>query len=105
MDCVGICGSDVHYLVHGRIGDFIVEKPMIIGHEASGVVRKCGSKVSNLKVGDRVAIEPGVSCRMCEFCKNGKYNLCPEMAFCATPPFDGNLRRYYAHAADFCFVR
>lgn len=103
MDCVGICGSDVHYLVHGRIGDFIVKAPMIIGHEASGIVRKLGKNVKNLEVGNRVAIEPGVPCRLCEFCKTGKYNLCPEMAFCATPPFDGNLRRFYAHAADFCF--
>ncbi|CAO1409873.1 unnamed protein product [Diamesa serratosioi] len=103
MDCVGICGSDVHYLVHGRIGDFIVKKPMIIGHEASGIVKKLGSKVTTLAVGDRVAIEPGVSCRLCSFCKTGKYNLCPDMKFCATPPYDGNLRRYYAHAADFCF--
>lgn len=103
MDCVGICGSDVHYLVHGRIGDFIVKAPMIIGHEASGIVMKLGKNVKNLEVGNRVAIEPGVPCRLCEFCKTGKYNLCPEMAFCATPPFDGNLRRFYAHAADFCF--
>lgn len=103
MDCVGICGSDVHYLVHGRIGDFICKGPMIIGHEASGVVRKLGKTVTNLAVGDRVAIEPGVSCRLCDFCKSGKYNLCPGMKFCATPPYDGNLRRFYAHAADFCF--
>lgn len=103
IDCVGICGSDVHYLVHGRIGDFVCTGPMVIGHEASGVVCKVGAKVNNLKVGDRVAIEPGVPCRHCEFCKGGNYNLCPEMAFCATPPFDGNLTRYYAHAADFCY--
>jgi L-iditol 2-dehydrogenase len=103
MDCVGICGSDVHYLVHGRIGDFVVNSPMIIGHEASGVVAKVGKNVKNLAVGDRVAIEPGVSCRLCSFCKTGKYNLCPDMKFCATPPYDGNLRRFYAHAADFCF--
>lgn len=103
MDCVGICGSDVHYLVHGRIGDFVVKDKMIIGHEASGIVRKLGNNVKNLQVGDRVAIEPGVSCRLCDFCKTGRYNLCPEMKFCATPPYDGNLRRYYAHAADFCF--
>lgn len=103
MDCVGICGSDVHYLVHGRIADFVVKEPMIIGHEASGIIAKVGSKVKHLVVGDRVAIEPGVPCRICDFCKTGKYNLCPEMAFCATPPFHGNLRRYYAHAADFCF--
>lgn len=55
-----------------------------------------------LTIGDRVAIEPGVSCRMCQFCKIGKYNLCPEMKFCATPPVNGNLTRYYVHAADFC---
>ncbi|XP_037824906.1 sorbitol dehydrogenase-like [Lucilia sericata] len=103
MDCVGICGSDVHYLAHGRIGDFVLTKPMIIGHEAAGVVAKVGAKVKHLKVGDRCAIEPGVPCYICEFCKTGKYNLCPDMKFCATPPYDGNLTRYYKHAADFCF--
>uniref|UniRef100_A0A6B2EK21 Sorbitol dehydrogenase n=1 Tax=Phlebotomus kandelakii TaxID=1109342 RepID=A0A6B2EK21_9DIPT len=103
MDSVGICGSDVHYLVAGRIGDFVVKEPMIIGHEAAGVVAKLGKDVKNLKVGDRVAIEPGVSCRVCQFCKEGRYNLCPDMIFCATPPCHGNLTKYYAHAADFCF--
>jgi L-iditol 2-dehydrogenase len=103
MDSVGICGSDVHYLAKGRIGDFILTKPMVIGHEAAGVVAKVGKNVTNLKVGDRVAIEPGVPCRICDYCKNGRYNLCAEMVFCATPPYDGNLTRYYAHAADFCY--
>lgn len=103
MDSVGICGSDVHYWVNGRIGDFILTKPMIIGHEASGVVAKLGKTVKNLQVGDRVAIEPGVPCRICDHCKQGRYNLCADMVFCATPPYDGNLTRYYAHAADFCF--
>jgi len=103
MDSVGICGSDVHYLAHGRIGDFVLTKPMIIGHESAGVVAKLGKKVTTLKVGDRVAIEPGVPCRKCDHCKQGKYNLCPGMVFCATPPYDGNLTRYYKHAADFCF--
>ncbi|CAK9824917.1 Sorbitol dehydrogenase [Anthophora retusa] len=103
MGCVGICGSDVHYLVNGRIGDFVVRKPMIIGHESSGVVVKLGQNVKNLKVGDRVAIEPGVSCRTCKFCKEGRYNLCKDMVFCATPPVHGSLRRFYKHAADFCF--
>ncbi|XP_053969351.1 sorbitol dehydrogenase-like [Anastrepha ludens] len=103
MDSVGICGSDVHYLVHGRIGDFVLNKPMIIGHEASGIVAKVGSKVKHLAVGDRVACEPGVPCRYCDHCKNGQYNLCPDMVFCATPPYDGNLTRYYKHAADFCY--
>ncbi|XP_041675355.1 uncharacterized protein LOC108116215 isoform X3 [Drosophila eugracilis] len=103
MDSVGICGSDVHYLVHGRIGDFVLTKPMVIGHESAGVVTKLGKKVTNLKIGDRVAIEPGVPCRYCDHCKQGRYNLCPGMVFCATPPYDGNLTRYYKHPADFCF--
>lgn len=103
MDSVGICGSDVHYLANGRIADFIVEEPMIIGHEASGVVVRVGKTVDNLKVGDRVAIEPGVCCRLCDYCKIGRYNLCPKIQFCATPPVNGNLTRFYAHSADFCF--
>lgn len=61
--------------------------------------------MKTLKVGDRVAIEPGVPCRICDLCKNGRYNLCAEMVFCATPPYDGNLTRYYAHAADFCIIK
>merc|ERR1712210_423903 len=95
MDSVGICGSDVHYWTHGAIGDFIVKAPMVLGHEAAGVVAKLGSSVSNLKVGDRVAIEPGVPCGGCDFCKTGVYNLCPDMQFCAIPPVHGNLARYY----------
>ncbi|KAH8399177.1 hypothetical protein KR215_003723 [Drosophila sulfurigaster] len=103
MDSVGICGSDVHYLTHGRIGHFVLTKPMIIGHESAGVVAKVGSKVKHLAVGDRVAIEPGVPCSKCELCKQGKYNLCADMVFCATPPYDGNLTRYYKQAANFCY--
>jgi len=103
MAQVGICGSDVHYLVNGRIGDFIVKAPMIIGHEAAGIVDKVGKNVTHLKPGDRVAVEPGVPCRRCEHCKTGKYNLCPDIIFCATPPCHGNLCRYYTHDAAFCY--
>lgn len=103
MGSVGICGSDVHYLTKGRIGDFIVKDPMVLGHEAAGTVHKCGPGVTHLKPGDRVAIEPGVPCRMCDHCKGGRYNLCEKVFFCATPPDHGNLQRYYKHAADFCF--
>jgi len=103
MQEVGICGSDVHYWTHGRIGDFIVNAPMILGHEASGVVSKVGEGVTTLKKGDRVAVEPGVPCRMCNYCKTGRYNLCLDMKFCATPPYDGNLCRFYVHDADFCY--
>ncbi|XP_075210446.1 sorbitol dehydrogenase-like [Lycorma delicatula] len=103
MGCVGICGSDVHYYTEGHCGDYVVKEPMIIGHEASGTVCKIGSKVTHLKPGDRVAIEPGVPCGSCNFCRTGRYNLCSDILFCATPPVHGNLRQYYCHSADFCF--
>ncbi|WWD02656.1 chlorophyll synthesis pathway protein BchC [Kwoniella europaea PYCC6329] len=100
----GICGSDVHYLLHGRIGDFVLEQPMCLGHESSGVVVKLGPGVKNdgrIKVGERVAMEPGVSCRTCTECKSGMYELCPHMAFAATPPTQfGTLCRYYVLPAD-----
>lgn len=99
----GICGSDVHYWVEGRIGHFIVESPMVLGHESAGIVHSVGDKVKTLKVGDRVAMEPGVPCRRCVRCKEGKYNLCPDMAFAATPPYDGTLARYYTLPEDYCF--
>ncbi|XP_053317811.1 sorbitol dehydrogenase [Spea bombifrons] len=103
MHSVGICGSDVHYWQHGRIGDFIVKKPMVLGHEASGTVVKIGASVTHLKPGDRVAIEPGVPRETDEFCKTGRYNLSPTIFFCATPPDDGNLCRYYTHNSNFCY--
>nr|XP_020488167.1 sorbitol dehydrogenase [Labrus bergylta] len=103
MHSVGICGSDVHYWQNGRIGDFVLKKPMILGHEASGRVVKVGAAVKHLKVGDRVAVEPGVPRDMDEFFKNGRYNLSPTIFFCATPPDDGNLCRYYTHSANFCY--
>jgi len=99
----GICGSDVHYWQHGRIGPFLVEAPMVLGHESSGIVAKVGSGVTSLKIGDRVALEPGIPCRRCERCREGKYNLCPKMAFAATPPYDGTLARYYCMPEDFCY--
>ncbi|KAM3624791.1 uncharacterized protein V6R79_001656 [Siganus canaliculatus] len=103
MHSVGICGSDVHYWQNGRIGDFVVKKPMVLGHEASGRVVKVGSAVKHLQVGDRVAIEPGAPREMDEFFKSGRYNLSPTIYFCATPPDDGNLCRYYKHSANFCY--
>lgn len=103
MHSVGICGSDVHYWQHGRIGDFVLKKPMVLGHEAAGRVVKVGSAVKHLKVGDRVAIEPGVPRETDEFLKCGRYNLSPSIFFCATPPDDGNLCRYYKHSANFCY--
>ena len=81
----------------------MVKDPMVIGHESSGVVTAVGDGVTSLKVGDRVCMEPGVPCRRCSRCKEGKYNLCPDMAFAATPPIDGTLAKYYVLPEDFCY--
>src|SRR5450432_2023842 len=91
VNYTGICGSDVHYWSSGRIGSFVLTSPMILGHESSGTVITCGSSVHHLKPGDRVAIEPGSPCRHCPDCLGGKYNLCADMKFAATPPYDGTL--------------
>ncbi|MCC6177102.1 MAG: NAD(P)-dependent alcohol dehydrogenase [Chloroflexi bacterium] len=103
MRSVGICGSDVHYWEQGRIGRFVVTGPLVLGHESAGVVAGVGEGVTDLHVGDPVALEPGVPCRRCGYCKSGRYNLCPDMSFFATPPVDGSLARYVTHAADFCY--
>lgn len=103
IDTVGICGSDLHYYGHGKIGDFVVEGDFILGHEAAGEVVKIGSEVKDLQVGDKVALEPGVTCGKCEFCKEGKYNLCADVEFFATPPYHGVLTNYVAHPADMSF--
>ncbi|KAK9895972.1 xylitol dehydrogenase [Cystobasidium minutum MCA 4210] len=99
----GICGSDVHYWKHGKIGDFVVKAPMILGHETAGIVYAVGSNVSHLKKGDRVALEPGQMCRHCEICKEGCYELCKDMVFAATPPYDGTLAGYYKLSSDLCY--
>ena len=100
---VGICGSDVHYFETGAIGDFVVKPPFVLGHEAAGTVIAAGKDVKNLKVGDRVAMEPGKTCGHCEFCRTGRYNLCPDVQFFATPPVDGVFQEYVAYDADMCF--
>lgn len=100
---VGVCGSDLEYYESGKIGEFIVEEPIILGHEVSGQVVKVGTEVEKLQVGDRVALEPGIPCRKCKYCKSGRYNLCPEVEFMATPPYDGAFVEYITHPADFSF--
>lgn len=98
---VGVCGSDVHYYQHGRIGPFVVEHPLILGHELSGRITAVGSKVDPARIGQRVAVEPQRPCRVCAQCKAGRYNLCPDIEFFATPPIDGAFCEYVAIQTDF----
>lgn len=103
LEYVGICGSDMHYYETGAIGHYVVEPPFVLGHEPGGTVVEVGKKVTHLKVGDRVALEPGKTCGHCKFCREGKYNLCPDVVFFATPPVDGVFQEYVAHEAALCF--
>jgi L-iditol 2-dehydrogenase len=91
---VGVCGSDTHYYEHGRIGRFVVEAPLVLGHEAAGEVTDLGPGVTKLAVGQRVSIEPGVPDLTCGQCLAGRYNLCPNMRFFGTPPVDGAFAEY-----------
>ena len=100
---VGICGSDVHYYQHGQIGPFVVEEPMVLGHEAAGVVVEVGDEVTHLKVGDRVCMEPGIPDPNSKPSRLGMYNLDPAVSFWATPPVHGILRPIVVHPANFTF--
>ncbi|KAI0899290.1 GroES-like protein [Annulohypoxylon nitens] len=100
---IGICASDIHYWQHGRIGDLVINNPLVLGHESSGKVVEVGKKVQNVKVGDIVAIEPGDPCRRCVYCHSGGYNLCTDIIFAGTPPGDGTLQKYFIAASDFCY--
>ena len=104
ITAVGVCGSDVHYYEHGRIGDFVVEQPMVLGHESAGRVSAVGSEVTRHRVGDRVALEPGVPCGRCRECRAGRYNLCGDVRFFATPPIDGAFADFVAIHEDFAFA-
>lgn len=103
MRSVGICGSDLEYYRHGRIGDFVVEEPMVLGHEGSGVVEEVGAEVTSLRVGDRVAMEPGIPDPSSRCSRLGLYNLDPAVRFWATPPVHGCLTPSVVHPADFTF--
>ena len=104
VEYVGICGSDVHYFHDGRCGTFVVgEEPFMLGHECAGTIVEVGSEVKNLVAGDRVCVEPGITCGKCEHCKSGEYNLCPDVKFLATPPIQGCNERYLAFPAELCY--
>jgi len=100
---VGICGSDVHYYTHGKIGPFVVREPMVLGHEASGIVVEVGRGVTNLKPGDRVCMEPGIPDPNSRASKLGIYNVDPSVTFWATPPIHGCLAPYVVHPASFTY--
>ncbi|WOP19197.1 NAD(P)-dependent alcohol dehydrogenase [Raineyella sp. LH-20] len=98
---VGVCGSDVHYYTHGRIADFVVNDPIVLGHELSGTIVAVGADVDPARIGERVAVEPQRSCGVCEYCLSGRYNLCPKMEFYATPPIDGAFCDYVTIQSKF----
>jgi L-iditol 2-dehydrogenase len=101
---VGICGSDVHYYEEGAIGDFVLRAPMVLGHEVAGTVDAVGPDIRDIPVGAVVALEPGIPCGQCSYCRSGAYNLCPEVRFFATPPVDGAMQEYVLHPAAFTYV-
>lgn len=103
VESVGICGSDMHYYEEGCIGLARICEPLILGHEYGGIVEAVGSEVDPSLVGKRVAVEPGIPCLRCEWCRKGQYNVCLHMSFPGGPGFDGALREYMPVHADFCF--
>ncbi|MBN2392251.1 MAG: alcohol dehydrogenase catalytic domain-containing protein [Anaerolineae bacterium] len=103
---VGTCGSDVHYYLEGGIGDAIVKEPITMGHEFSAWIAGFGPGVEDecdLRLGQLVAVEPAISCGVCEFCQHGHPNICPNVRFCGTPPIDGVFAEYAVMPAENCF--
>lgn len=105
IEYVGICGSDMHYFHSGRVGAYEVDlsQDYMLGHECGGVVVEVGEGVTGLAVGDKVALEPGITCGQCEFCKTGNYNLCPDVVFLATPPVQGCNMEFIEYPQEYCF--
>jgi len=104
LEYVGVCGSDLHFYEMGRLGNWVPDGPLVLGHEPGGVVTEVGEGVEDFEVGDRVTIEPGVSCKECEMCKKGLYNLCYNMSFMAIPnEREGVFSDYCVHPANMCY--
>jgi L-iditol 2-dehydrogenase len=91
---VGICGSDTHYYLEGKIGSLLIKKPLILGHECSGIIVDIGKDVIEHNIGDRVVVEPGFVCGRCKYCRSGRYNLCRKVDFYGTPPYNGAYAEY-----------
>lgn len=103
IESVGVCGSDMHYYIDGHIGGNHIKEPLILGHEYAGIVESVGADADPTLVGQRVAVEPGIPCMKCEWCRRGNYNVCCDMFFPGGPPHDGALSEYYTVHAGFCF--
>jgi len=104
LEYVGVCGSDLHFYQDGRLGNWIPDGPLTLGHEPGGMVVEVGAGVEGFAPGDKVAIEPGVPCGVCEYCKRGDYNLCEQMSFMAIPgEREGVFSEYCAHPANMCY--
>jgi L-iditol 2-dehydrogenase len=101
VSSVGVCGSDTHYYRHGRVGSFVVDAPLVLGHEAAGTIVGVGESVDRSRIGQRVSIEPQRPDPNSEEARRGHYNLCPHMRFFATPPVDGALCDYVTIGAAF----
>lgn len=85
MKTVGVCGSDVHYYVSGKIGSQVVEYPFTVGHEGAGIVEQVGKGVMMVKPGDRIAIEPAMNCGECDQCLAGRPHTCRKLKFLGCP--------------------
>ena len=103
IESVGVCGSDLHYFAEGHIGATRITEPLVLGHEYAGIVEAVGSDADPKLVGKRVAVEPGIPCLKCEYCRTGHYNVCPDMVFPGGPPHDGAFCEYKTVHAAFCF--
>jgi L-iditol 2-dehydrogenase len=106
IKATGLCGSDLHYYNHGRNGAFVLQSPLVLGHEASGIIRQ--SNTPSLPPNTRVALEVGLPCRTCSLCTRGRYNLCPNLRFKSSaktfPHADGTLQSVISHPADMCHI-
>jgi L-iditol 2-dehydrogenase len=103
VKAIGVCGSDIHWYHEGRIGEKVVTEPLVIGHEAAGEIVQVGADVQGWQAGDRVALEPGLYCRKCDFCKRGDYNLCQNGVYQSSPGADGFFAEYVTMPADKVF--
>ena len=103
LSYVGVCGSDVHFFESGERKGKAFSLPFVLGHEASAVVVSAGNAVKDLRPGDRVVIEPQKTCGVCEFCRSGHYNMCPDVIFPSVPPYDGMFCRYMTFPAHLCY--